>query len=94
MILFYTSEQRKQFPKLHELWLQPAVLGEGTLQQDGSMHVTYQSWGGKVQNEEVPPMFWRTPREEQWYAFWQRKGFHTNYYGYAAAIITFLFLFK
>ena len=69
--------------------------GVPTDSADGDVvSVTYRNFAGLERTEEIPREYVRSAREVQWYAFWRRKGFNTNLWGYSFALIFFVLFIK
>ena len=80
-VIYYTQQQRREFPDLNVLWTQKATLGVVQELLPGTV---------RINGEEVPKMYVRTARQVSWYAFWRTRGFNRNLYFYLFVIIFFV----
>ena len=93
-VLFYNKNMREKYPSDVMLFQQMARVGRTDNMEGETLSVTYPNFAGIKVTEEVPRDYVREARETQWYAFWKRKGFNTNLWGYSFAVLFFLLFIK
>ena len=93
-VLFYDKNLRETYPNKVMLFQQMARVGRTDNMEGDSLSVTYRNYAGLELTEEVPREYVRAARDVQWYAFWNRKGFNTNLWGYSFAVLFFLLFVK
>ena len=97
-VLFYNKTLREKYPNDVMLFQQMARVGRTDTLEGDVVSVTYEVEIGNFATiemaEDVPRDYVRAARNVQWYAFWKRKGFNTNLWGYSFAVLFFLLFIK
>ena len=97
-VLFYNKSLREKYPNDIMLFQQMARVGRADTLEGDVVSVTYEVEIGNLatieMTEDVPRDYVRAARNVHWYAFWKRKGFNTNLWGYSFAVLFFLLFIK